>query len=88
MLRNYFKLKCFNIIILETNKKNQETLRGSRFPLKGYLCIVIIQSKCFETDAVRVKKPTKSRNIFFAYVNVAKKIGKYIISLNIFLRIL
>lgn len=47
-----------------------------RFSLKGYLCIVIIQSKNFETDAVSVKKPTKSKNIFFAYVNVAKKIGK------------
>lgn len=47
-----------------------------RFSLKGYLCIVIIQSKSFETDTVSVKKPTKSKNIFFAYVNVAKKIGK------------
>lgn len=43
----------------------------------GCLCIVIVQSKHFETDVVRVKKPTKSKNIFFAFVHTAKKIGEY-----------
>jgi len=60
---------------LGTNK-NIDTLTGSRNSLKGCLCIVIVQSECFETDVVTVKKPTKSKNIFFAYVNMAKKIGK------------
>jgi len=49
---------------------------GSRNSLKGSLCIVIVQSNCFGTDAVGNQKPTKSKNIFFAYVNMTKKIGK------------
>lgn len=67
------------LFFLESKNKttNIETVTGPIFSLKGCLCIAIIQSKCFETDAVRVRKPTKSRNIFFAYVNVARKIGKY-----------
>ncbi|XP_050055376.1 uncharacterized protein LOC114120381 isoform X1 [Aphis gossypii] len=62
-------LKCIG-----TNK-NIETLSGSRSSLKGCLCIVIVQSECFETNVVKNKKPMKSKNIFFAYVNMAKKIG-------------
>lgn len=50
---------------------------GPKFSLKGYLCIVIIQSKCFETSAV--KKPTKSKNIFFGYINITKKIGIHLL---------
>ncbi|XP_060833433.1 uncharacterized protein LOC132916969 isoform X3 [Rhopalosiphum padi] len=61
-------LKCIG-----TNK-NIETLTGSRNSLKGCLCIIIVQSEHFETDVVN-KKPMKSKNIFFAYVNNAKKIG-------------
>lgn len=64
---------------LEKNKNNIESLTGPKFSLKGYLCIAIIQSKNFETDAVKVKKPTKSKNIFFAYVNTSRKIGKHVI---------
>lgn len=60
---------------LGTNK-NIETLSGSRNSLKGCLCIVIVQSECFETNVVTNKKPMKSKSIFFAYVNMAKKIGK------------
>ncbi|XP_060868332.1 uncharacterized protein LOC132943378 isoform X3 [Metopolophium dirhodum] len=62
-------LKCIG-----TNK-NIETLTVSRNSLKGCLCIVIVQSNCFGTDIVGNKKPTKSRNIFFGYVNMTKKIG-------------
>lgn len=62
-------LKCIG-----TNK-NIETLSGSRNSLKGCLCIVIVQSECFETNVVKNKKPMKSKSIFFAYVNMAKKIG-------------
>lgn len=62
------------MFFLETNKKNIST--KPMLSLKGYLCIAIIQSKQFETNTISVKKPTKSRNIFFAYVNTARKIGK------------
>ncbi|XP_029342064.1 uncharacterized ATP-dependent helicase C29A10.10c [Acyrthosiphon pisum] len=62
-------LKCIG------TTKNIETLTGSRNSLKGCLCIVIVQSNCFGTDIVGNKKPTKSRNIFFGYVNMTKKIG-------------
>lgn len=54
-----------------------KTSTGPTFSLKGYLCIAIIQSKNFETDTINVKTPKKSRNIFFAYVHTARKIGKY-----------
>ncbi|XP_015378526.1 PREDICTED: uncharacterized ATP-dependent helicase C29A10.10c-like, partial [Diuraphis noxia] len=57
--------------------KNIATLMVSRNSLKGSLCIVIVQSNCFGIDAVRNQKPTKSKNIFFAYVNMTKKIGNH-----------
>lgn len=46
----------------------------SRFSFKGQLCIVIIHSNSFESNIV--KRPTKSKNIFFGYINVARKIGE------------
>jgi len=67
-----------NYFYSEKNKKNIETKTGSKFSLKGYLCIATIQSKQFETDSL-TQKPTKSRSIFFAYVNAARKIGKLLL---------
>ncbi|XP_025197198.1 uncharacterized protein LOC112595983 isoform X2 [Melanaphis sacchari] len=63
-------LKCIG-----TNKNTETSLTGSRNSLKGCLCIIIVQSECFETEVIKNKKPMKSKNIFFAYVNMAKKIG-------------
>lgn len=65
-----------NLLFIETNIQKNIISTGFRSSLKGCLCIAIIQSKHFETNAIKVKTPTKSRNIFFAYVNAARKIGK------------
>ncbi|XP_050544882.1 uncharacterized protein LOC126907553 isoform X2 [Daktulosphaira vitifoliae] len=56
---------------------NQSTSSSVGFPQNGFLCIAIVQSNSFETNATDVKKPTKSRNIFFSYVQSAKKNGSH-----------
>ncbi|VVC35337.1 Hypothetical protein CINCED_3A022753 [Cinara cedri] len=71
----HIKEALWSIKCIETKGQNRRILTESRFSLKGCLCIVVIPSKHFSTDTIPVKKPTKSRNIFFAYVNTTRKIG-------------